>query len=504
MKRKYKLIFVFVTLVIIVLSIFVVAVQYELIDIFKEEKKMPLSVKIFADVSEGTAPFLVNFSSIVANNEGDVKYHWDLGNGNSSEKREPTTVYSKDGTYTCKLKITDGKGETETDSIKILAKKNKPPVVTLSINQNTIDRKFKWVSLLNLIPVLNMVLGWAGNQQQILDYLEKTKGANCWGEGRIVVTAQISDPEDDEIVSYNWTEQTGDTLVTFGGDVLLPTHNIKGNDSIRIPELYTWMPKEHVVTLTVTDSAGNRANATIGFMVSENIKKVRINQMKNLILTVLLDTIYEQYLDEAQKHLISDPIWAFVEPINKILSKIPIISTIWSVAYGFLVTKFPQPVPLAELNYSFDESEYDHSETVNQNGGVTEEVSINHWFNIKNIDKLNTAKDIYIILKNKFENEEGLNDEIEKEELVITLEMGESIRTLYFNEIYTEGVPIGDLDPGAEFSGKITVKFLEADNDTFKNNQNYSCNLYVRQAGADYKRWVYQPLPDEIKFNIRT
>ena len=147
------------------------------------------------------------------------------------------------------------------------------------------------------------------------------------------------------ILDKQWVEQTGDTLVTFGGEVLHPTHIIPGNSTITIPEIYTWMANEHVVTLTVTDSAGNKANATIGFMVSESNQKTKINQIKNLILTVFLNTIYEQYLSEEQKHLISDPIWSVVEPIDNILSKIPLVYNIWILVLSFVATKFPQPIP---------------------------------------------------------------------------------------------------------------------------------------------------------------
>ena len=116
-----------------------------------------------------------------------------------------------------------------------------------------------------------------------------------------------------------------------------------------------------------------------------------------------------KYLSEEQKHLISDPIWnRIVEPLSNILMKLTIVSKLWGIVLSIIDTKFPKPVPKAELNCSFDIANFNHSETVNENGGVKEEVRITHSVKIKNEDKSNTAKDVYLILKDPHSNEEGL------------------------------------------------------------------------------------------------
>lgn len=46
---------------------------------------------------------------------------------------------------------------------------------------------------------------------------------------------------------------------------------------MRILELYTWMTGEHLVTLTVEDSAGNEATGTIEFEVSPSIQQMMLD-----------------------------------------------------------------------------------------------------------------------------------------------------------------------------------------------------------------------------------
>lgn len=469
------------------------------------EDKEPLSVKIFADSSEGTAPFAVNFSSIVANNKGDVEYQWDFGNGQTSDEREPSITYEKDGEYICSLKISDDE-QTESDYIKILSKKNKPPVVTLSINQNAIDRKFTWISLISFIPAKFFM--YPGNHQEWLENIKEKQGPDAWGEGRIVVTAQVSDPEDDEIVSYEWREQTSDSLLKANGDAVHPTHEIEGNESVRVPELYAWTPFQHVVMLTVTDSAGNKANATTYFTVSENVKKTKAKQSINLIFKVLIMQVYNQLVPNEYKHLLSDPLWNLIfEPLTKF---IPVVG---ALAAAFLGNIFPPPVPKADLNISFDSEAFNHSKTINQNGGVSEKVSITKSITIKNIDDENTAKDVYIKLKDPVTLDNGLVDKLENDKVVVKLQSSDTNKTLYFDKVYTDGIAIGDLTPGSEFTGKLIFTILEADNDTFEDNKNYECGIYVHQTGSDYFKWsdkllslpiIERPSADKKEFTVKT
>jgi len=496
MPKKDKKFYAVLIVIILLFSAVLAVVQFQIYDV--KNDKMPLTVKIFADKPEGTAPFYVNFSSIVTNNNGKVNYRWDFGDGNTSDDRNPRVSYDIDGEFVCSLKVTDENGESEKDSIIIKSKKNKAPVVILSVTPTALDRKLTWISLLSFVPI--KLFTYPGNHQEMLDKIEERQGPNAWGEGRVVVNAQITDQEDDEIVSYDWIVKTSDSLMKHNGDSVLRVHHLEGNESVTIPELFAWIPFEHVVTLTVTDSAGNKANGSTYFTVSKNATKQKIEVQLRLLVQVLILQVYNQLLPEEYKHLISDPLWkAIFEPICKIL---PIGSIIANI--------FPQPIPKAKLNNTLSNYTFDHSDTINENGGVEEESEITHKINIRNDDKENTAYDVYIKLVDPAEGEGGLDAELEKNNIIVSLEKTNSNETLYGNKMYTDGCSIGDLTPGSGFNAKLKVKFLETKNETFKDNKTYECKIFIYQKEADYWRWglgipPITKLPlDEIKFTIKT
>ena len=289
-KEKLNIFFALVAVAIIILATFAVVTQYQVSSLTasaKRKESLPLLVTISVDETSGILPFEVGFTPIISNAVGGIKYHWDFGDKTTSDEINPTYTYNEEGIFVCNLTIKDDSGKESTDTVEISAKINKPPVVTLSINQNTIEREYKWLSAANKIPGLNIFLAWAGAQQKIINSIEQKNGANAWGEGRIIVTAQVGDAEDDEIVSYEWVEHTAESTVTKSGEVVHPKHYFEStNGSIRIPELYTWMEGRHIVTLTVKDSAGNTANASIDFQVEKSIKKVnreaKFKTMKDL------------------------------------------------------------------------------------------------------------------------------------------------------------------------------------------------------------------------------
>ncbi|KAA0009153.1 MAG: PKD domain-containing protein [Thermoplasmata archaeon] len=273
MKKENKKIFSAATIAILLAAVVSAAVTLSINSgiVWKRDN---LTVKILADKTEGSAPLKVKFSSVVTNSEGEVKYLWDFGNGITSKEEEPCITYEDNGTFTCTLTVTDETGNKASDSIEILSKKNKPPVVTISINYNTVERDF--------IPILPKIIPYAGNQQQLINFLAK-KNPYILGEGKVECTAQVTDPEDDEIVSYSW-EVKPDPGVTITGKTIYATYRFNGSH-IKIPDLYTWRQGRYVVTLTVEDSYGNTANASIEFQVDkstkETMREVRLRLIKS-------------------------------------------------------------------------------------------------------------------------------------------------------------------------------------------------------------------------------
>lgn len=244
----------------------------------------------------GVEPLTLNLTAIVLNARGKTTCEWNFGNGEEAKGREVTVTYDEPGTYSCTLTVTDEAGRKATDSLQIVVEENKPPVISLSINIQTVDRPFKWLNLFALVPLPLNPFAWAGNQQKILNRIEEKEGPWAWGDSGIVITAQVTDPEGDEIVSYEWREQTADKVVTITGETFLPTHNLTGNETVRIPALYAWMLERHIVTLTVKDSAGNVATAKIDYIVSEGPLETRLKLLRQMMTLVLGGKVMEKVM----------------------------------------------------------------------------------------------------------------------------------------------------------------------------------------------------------------
>lgn len=267
-----KKFFNIVLLLVVVLSVTItVTTTYGVNTIGKE----PFSVTILADASRGPAPFNVSFSALVTNYRGDLNYEWDFGNNESSEKKQPFAIFDE-GEYICRLTVTDRRGNVDHDTLRIVATQNQPPSVILSINQYAVERKLTWLSM-------RPRYAYAGDQQLRLYEIENQQGVDAWGTGRVTVTAQINDPENDDIVSYNWTIRPVEKLVCRDGTELHPVNTIEGEQRITIPELYTWMALEHIITLTVTDSAGNTGSDSIRLLVSKNRHEGTIRALFTLL-----------------------------------------------------------------------------------------------------------------------------------------------------------------------------------------------------------------------------
>lgn len=494
MEEKKKILLTFLVVVVLIFSGFAIVFEYQLIG--KKSKNgsegQSIFVKVFADKTEGLLPLSVNFSAIVDNYDGDLKYQWDFGNGVTSKEKSPNVVYTSEEEYVCALKVTDEKGNTKTDSIDITAKKDKSPVVILSINQNNINREFNWLEILSLTPIA----GYAGNQQIFLDKVEKQKGADAWGKGRLVVTAQITDPEDDEIVSYDWKVQTADSLVTspfLGSKEMLPVSNLTGTTNVTIPELYAWMAMVHIVTLTVTDSAGNKATGNIQFTVSESLKQTKIKGIKTAIKTGLpfLALIWGYRFIKTPVSTFLDGIWFDLPPA---LQKI-ILAVLGLIGWGYKT-----PNQKAELDASAI-SDINLSAFVNDTTGEVEsEGNASSSFTITNNDTENVAKNIYICLYNSSSKDKGLDDSIAKEGLIVSIEGqgGAVSNKLFYNGNYTEWdncFNIVKLAPGDSYTLNLNVLLKEGSAFT---PGTYDCTLYIYQE-KNSDNSVYL---DEVPFKI--
>lgn len=134
MEEKHKKASViFVVLIIILSSIIVVATRYESEN---AEKKHSLFVKILADEYTGVYPHEVIFYPLVINSKGNLKYHWDFGDGETSNEEKTMHIYESMGSYICTLTVADS-DEENLDSVNITVLQNNPPLVKIITDKTT-------------------------------------------------------------------------------------------------------------------------------------------------------------------------------------------------------------------------------------------------------------------------------------------------------------------------------------------------------------------------------
>jgi gliding motility-associated-like protein len=85
-----------------------------------------LSADFTANPIEGCAPVVVQFTDQSAGNP--VAWLWDLGNGNTSASRNPSTIYFNPGTYTVKLVVTNASGIDSVIKTDFIVVSDKPTV----------------------------------------------------------------------------------------------------------------------------------------------------------------------------------------------------------------------------------------------------------------------------------------------------------------------------------------------------------------------------------------
>ena len=403
----------------------------------REEK---LIVKICTDRPPiGVEPLTLNFSVKVMNAKGRLKYEWDFGNGERSKDAWAKTTYKRHGIYNCTLLVSDETGRQAKDSIKVIVERNRPPIVTLNINKKTVERKFTLLSVLALLPIPFWPYKWAGNQQMFLDRIERKKGTWAWGESGIVITAQVNDPEGDEIISYRWREQTADKLVTISGKTLLPVHNLIGNETVKTPALYAWIEGRHIVTLTVEDSAGNVVSVTTDYIVSKNWQEIQI-KMGVMALSFLIPFV-PRIMDTIKEKL---------------------------------------PTPKAEISLSGSPT-FNFSAYIDEKDTVKENVTLCGSFVIENIDKRRAAREIYISLDKPFSLEKGLPEELEKEGIVVELSVYPFSMELFSNGIYTKwrkSMKIEELPVGGKVRCNLSIRLEKG---LVLKRGEYLCNLYIYQ-----------------------
>ncbi|HCA86111.1 MAG TPA: glycosyl hydrolase [Streptomyces sp.] len=83
-----------------------------------------------ADRLTGQAPMKVNFSSDGSTDSDgdDLTYHWEFGDGNTSDEADPSHVYRENGTYTATVTAKDASGRTGSASVHLTVGNTAPTV----------------------------------------------------------------------------------------------------------------------------------------------------------------------------------------------------------------------------------------------------------------------------------------------------------------------------------------------------------------------------------------
>ncbi len=275
---RANIIVVLVIVAIIILSTFTTIVYYQVEELntaANEKEELPLLVSVSTDKSTGVVPLEVSFTPIISNSVGNINYKWDFGDGNTSDEIKPSYVYKKEGIFLCNLTVTDETNRKTTGSVKLNPFENSPPTVSIEAN----DRPRRPMNLLlefifesKLLEQIVHIDNYGANDYRwardkgLLDFLFDDN------DSFMPVEAIASDPDGDEIVSYNWTLKPAGYTTRIGKNPVEPKYHYSGK-KIDIPTKDIYPVGDYSLICTVTDSAGKIRSEKFDFKVLKSYQK---------------------------------------------------------------------------------------------------------------------------------------------------------------------------------------------------------------------------------------
>ncbi|OGS41258.1 MAG: hypothetical protein A3K77_06540 [Euryarchaeota archaeon RBG_13_31_8] len=440
--KKERTIIVFLVVAILVLSAFVVLTRLditEINDIIAEATDEPSSVRILSDTSSGTNPLTVNFKPLLLNTKGEIKYYWEFGDGNASTEDNPTYIYQSSGIFNVVLNIESG-GTNLSDNYNITVFPNNPPKIKIKLSRTTGFRP-------------------------------------C----RIGFDVEAFDPEGENL-TYTWVLK----YPSFYGYEKKITFNTKNFSKLFIRN------GNYVAELTVTDEVGNAVTDFNIIQIGKSQAEQLFGGLKFVFLITLPSTM--NYL---WPFILKNPVTKYLD--NHWLNWSKGVKSIVKLILWVMGIIYDPPIPKAKLAFS-EVGEINLSAYVNETGVVDANATVSRSFIITNIDDLNIAKNIFITMDNPFTDDEGLADELEKKELVVSIEdpLGTTSDKLFFNALYTpwgDSFVIDKLVVGSNATLKLTVSLEKGG---VFNKGTYQCKLFAYQEKSlDKPEYI-----DEIPFTI--
>jgi hypothetical protein len=150
----------------------------------------------------------------------------------------------------------------------------------------------------------------------------------------------------------------------------------------------------------------------------------------------------------------------------------------------------------ADLEFTWDDDDFDHSATVDADGNVAADTDHTQLLTIDCDPDGEAATAIWIMLQHPLTGEDGLDPDIEHDDVRVTIEVGSISSIALYREGYLAGYELGDLPAGSAMEISVTVTFLEHDDEDFPDGKTLDCEIYIYQSVAG--------LVDSVDFTVST
>lgn len=134
---RNKIVYVVIVIIILISGFSIILYRYlSSEDKCQDNNVITTNAYIVTDLTNGNAPLMVNFKSLVQNFRENVQYYWDFGDGEQSYESNPTHIYITEGSYNCMLIVKDDWSESS-DDILITVRENNPPIVNILVDKTS-------------------------------------------------------------------------------------------------------------------------------------------------------------------------------------------------------------------------------------------------------------------------------------------------------------------------------------------------------------------------------